>query len=354
MQATNMQDLFKIMVVIFTVGNLAAMGLELNVREAIRALGNTRFVALAFVWGWVVGPAFAYLLTKVLPLAEPYAIGLLLAGPAPCAPFYPLVVKKARGDVAFAAAFLLLAAVGTVLMMPLMVPLLIKGLTVSAWAIAKPLLTLVLTPLLIGIALRVCAAPVAARLFPVVKRIAGIATLILLVLVLVFYGKGMLNSMGGFAIGAQILFLGGMTLVSHKVGFGLKAGTEKRNGSGDWHTQHRSGVCGAHGHSEPGLASGGNGRTGGPAVGDRGVHCGAIVRRPGRRYLCGGGGTAMNETEVLVTSDVAALCKMADRGQITGAVLDGPLAMDSAISPEAARTQGIDSPRGRRCGYPQR
>ncbi|MDH0863016.1 phosphate acetyltransferase [Mitsuaria sp. GD03876] len=44
------------------------------------------------------------------------------------------------------------------------------------------------------------------------------------------------------------------------------------------------------------------------------------------------------------TMDAAALCKMADRGQITGAVLDGPLAMDNAIDPEAARIKGIASP----------
>ncbi len=44
------------------------------------------------------------------------------------------------------------------------------------------------------------------------------------------------------------------------------------------------------------------------------------------------------------TIDAAALCKMADRGQITGAVLDGPLAFDNAISLEAARTKGIESP----------
>ncbi|WP_374556152.1 phosphate acetyltransferase [Aquitalea pelogenes] len=44
------------------------------------------------------------------------------------------------------------------------------------------------------------------------------------------------------------------------------------------------------------------------------------------------------------TLDAAALCKMADRGQITGAVLDGPLAFDNAISHEAADTKGIVSP----------
>ena len=43
------------------------------------------------------------------------------------------------------------------------------------------------------------------------------------------------------------------------------------------------------------------------------------------------------------TIDAAALCKMADRGQITGAILDGPLAFDNAIDPEAAKIKGIKS-----------
>lgn len=43
------------------------------------------------------------------------------------------------------------------------------------------------------------------------------------------------------------------------------------------------------------------------------------------------------------TIDAAALCKMADRGQIKGGVLDGPLAFDNAVSIAAARTKGIDS-----------
>jgi phosphate acetyltransferase len=43
------------------------------------------------------------------------------------------------------------------------------------------------------------------------------------------------------------------------------------------------------------------------------------------------------------TIEAAALCKMADRGQITGAVLDGPLAFDNAIDMEAARIKGIKS-----------
>jgi phosphate acetyltransferase len=49
-------------------------------------------------------------------------------------------------------------------------------------------------------------------------------------------------------------------------------------------------------------------------------------------------------TKIPSTIDAAALCKMAERGQITGGVLDGPLAFDNAIDPEAARIKGINSP----------
>ena len=49
-------------------------------------------------------------------------------------------------------------------------------------------------------------------------------------------------------------------------------------------------------------------------------------------------------TSIPSTIEAAALCKMSDRGQITGGELDGPLAFDNAISPEAARIKGIKSP----------
>jgi phosphotransacetylase len=48
-------------------------------------------------------------------------------------------------------------------------------------------------------------------------------------------------------------------------------------------------------------------------------------------------------SKMSATIDAASLCKMADRGQIRGAVLDGPLAFDNAISKEAAQTKGIKS-----------
>jgi phosphate acetyltransferase len=48
--------------------------------------------------------------------------------------------------------------------------------------------------------------------------------------------------------------------------------------------------------------------------------------------------------KVQSTIEAAALCKMADRGQITGGILDGPLALDNAINLQAAEIKKIDSP----------
>jgi bile acid:Na+ symporter, BASS family len=63
---------FNIVLVLFTVSNLAAMGPQVKMPDVIVALRSKKSLALIFVWGWVVGPLFGYLITKALPLAEPY------------------------------------------------------------------------------------------------------------------------------------------------------------------------------------------------------------------------------------------------------------------------------------------
>jgi len=216
------ESVFSIAVVIFTVSNLAAMGLELNLREALRTLRSARAIGLILVWGWVVGPALAWLITEILPLAEAHAAGLLLISLAPTAPFFPLMVRRAHGDMSFAGAFMLLTTIGTVVLLPLMAPLLIKGLTVDTWSLAKPLLIMVLLPMLIGGAIRVFAPNVAEKLFPVVKKIGGISLLVALALTLYLYGREMLGAVGSFAPGAQVLFFVLITVLSYKIGFGLQ------------------------------------------------------------------------------------------------------------------------------------
>jgi BASS family bile acid:Na+ symporter len=217
-----LQATFAPLVLVFTVSNLGTMGLQVRMPEVSAAMRNGKSMALIFVWGWLLGPALGILITRVLPLAEPYVIVVLLASLAPCAPFLQQMVTKARGDMGFAGAFIPLVVVGTVVLMPLMAPILIKGLTINALALAKPLLLTILVPLLLGAAVRQFAGDFATRLFPAAKVIAQLSTLATIVWCLVLYGPSMLDTAGSFALLSMTLFMVGMGLITYLVGFGMQ------------------------------------------------------------------------------------------------------------------------------------
>ena len=219
--------LFKISLAIFMAGSLLEMGLKLSIPDAIQGLRNVRFVAHVFVWSFVICPALAYGITLVLPMQAPYALGLILLGMAPCAPFVPLLVEKGKGDLAYTAAFMLLAAAGTVICMPFTVPLLAQGLTASAWAIAKPLLLVVLLPMAVGVVIRRKADAFASKILPFVKKGSGIAGLLWCILCLIIYGKSLLSVAGSFAVASNSSSL--ELFASRHTGWGSACGTSKRS-----------------------------------------------------------------------------------------------------------------------------
>jgi BASS family bile acid:Na+ symporter len=167
-------------------------------------------------------PVLRYLLAKIIPMEQPYAIGLILIGMTPCAPFMPMIVKKARGDLGYTGALMFLAAIGTVAFMPFAVPRMVAGLTADAWLVGRPLLFFVLVPLLVGMAVKNFAEPVASRLYPLVKKTTDIITIVMLVTMAIVYGKDFIGAIGSYAIGTLVLFVGVVTLATDRLGFGLK------------------------------------------------------------------------------------------------------------------------------------
>jgi BASS family bile acid:Na+ symporter len=210
-----------ICIVAFMVGNLAAVGLELEIRSALAPLANLRFVVVVMLLDWLLGPAFAWGLARAMPIAEPYALGLVLMGLAPAAPFLPMMVRRAGGDLAYAACFMMIAAVGTVIFMPLMLPTLAPGLAVSAWTVARPLILLLLAPLVAGLAVRAWAPVSAERLHRVVKRLADAATVAMLAAIAVLHWRGFVDAIGSYAIAAQLLHAIGATIGSYRLSAGL-------------------------------------------------------------------------------------------------------------------------------------
>jgi BASS family bile acid:Na+ symporter len=216
-----LQQIQTITIVIFMVGNLLEVGLRLKVAEAFAALRNVRFVVTSLLWCFVIGPALAVLLTKVVPLTGPYALGLVLLGMAPCSPAIPVMMKKSGGSLAYMSAFMLMAYAGTVVLMPLMVPWLATGFTADPWTIAKPLLFFIATPLVIGVAIRRAAEAFAEKAAPIVNKVTGLNTLILCAVLLWVYKSEIFSAVGTYAIGSQIVFYAVLGFASYLLGFGL-------------------------------------------------------------------------------------------------------------------------------------
>jgi BASS family bile acid:Na+ symporter len=205
-----LQQMLNITLVVFMVGNLLEVGLSLKIDEARSAFRNLRFLVLTLLWCFVVGPALAILLTKIIPLAEPYALGMILLGMAPCTPAMPMMVRIAGGSVAYMSAFMVLAFTGTVVLMPVLVPVLTTGLTADAWTIAKPLVFFIALPLLVGVITRRIAKPV-----------AGIDTVIMVVIMLWLYRHDLISSVGTYATATQLIYYGLLAVAVYALGFGF-------------------------------------------------------------------------------------------------------------------------------------
>jgi len=138
----------------FVVSSMLAMGAGLTVSQISDPLRNARLVMLALLANFVLMPLGALALAKVLWLDEPFGVGLLLLGCAAGAPFLPKLAELAKGNLAFAVGAMVLLMVVTVGYLPMVLPLLLPGVTVDPWQIARSLVLLMLLPLATGLALK--------------------------------------------------------------------------------------------------------------------------------------------------------------------------------------------------------
>jgi BASS family bile acid:Na+ symporter len=227
MTAMGADSLLAVTLIVFMVSSLLGVGLNLNLKEAFAALRDVRFVVLTLLCAFALCPALAFILAQIIPLPEPYAIGLIFLGMAPCAPFFPRVAEKVGGDVSYVAAFVLLTAAGTVIFMPLATPYLVPGFKADAWAIARPLVFYIIAPLAIGVLVRSLAKTVADRVLPTVKNVAVIVTVIMLALVLWIYEPDFVRTVGSFAVATQLLFYAIVACCSYGLAFGLPRSQKK-------------------------------------------------------------------------------------------------------------------------------
>ncbi len=220
----------------FVVSSMLAMGLGLAIRQIIEPLRNARLLVLALLANFILMPLGAFALARMLWLDESFGIGLLLLGCAAGAPFLPKLAELAKGNLAFAVGEMVLLMVVTVGYLPIVLPLLLTGVTVDPGKIARSLVLLMLLPLATGLALKAYYGGMAVRVKPMLDWISNISLVLLVVLISaanidkvldVFGTRGILASLLFVALGFAIGWtLGGPGNDTRRV---LALGTAQRN-----------------------------------------------------------------------------------------------------------------------------
>ena len=202
-----LQQLVPIATLVFVVSSMLAMGLALTIGQITAPLRNVRLVAMSLVANFVLMPAAAVLLWRVLRLHEPLGEGLLLLGAAAGAPFLPKLAQIAKADLAFAVALMVMLMVITVGYMPLVLPMLLPGVSVNPAQIAGSLIVLMLIPLGAALAVRAKLPRAAAALQPWCNRLSTLGLVAVVVLMVVVNFQKVVSVFGTRAILAGLLFI---------------------------------------------------------------------------------------------------------------------------------------------------
>jgi len=197
---------------------MLAMGLSLTIKQIMDPLRDTKVVLLALLANFVLVPALAYLITVVIPLDSDLATGLIIVGCAAGAPFLPKLVQLAKGSAAFSVGLMTLLMVVTVIYLPVVLPLLLPGASVSPWDIAKSLIMTMLVPLGIGLFVKARYEETAAHLQPTMSQISSVAIVLMLVAILVLEFSTIIGTIGTGGILAALIFLVGALVIGLLLG----------------------------------------------------------------------------------------------------------------------------------------
>jgi predicted Na+-dependent transporter len=203
---------------LFIITSMLAMGMSLTIAQIIQPLKNARLVALALLANFVLVPLLAYAITLVIPLEQSLQIGLVVLATAAGAPFLPKLVQGAKGNIAFGVGMMVLLMVVTIFYLPIVLPLLLPGVSINPWDIAKSLIVLMLVPLAIGLLMKSHSPETTAQWQPVMNKISGLAMLILLVVGLGLNVSNIISLIGSNGLLALIIFIVGCLLIGLLLG----------------------------------------------------------------------------------------------------------------------------------------
>jgi len=207
-----LQLTFKISVLVFVVGSMLGMGLGLTIKQIVEPLKNIKLVIMSLIANFILVPLLVYGINMLLPLSEGYEIGLILLSIAAGAPFLPKLADIAKSNVPFSIGLMLLLMVVTIFYLPIVLPYLLKGAEVSSWEIAKSLIIMMLTPLIIALLVRAYAEKIAKVLKSIFEKLTNIALLLLTISLVILNAKHLIGMIGMPLVAILLLLIGAMAI----------------------------------------------------------------------------------------------------------------------------------------------
>ena len=168
----------QVLVLIFVLSTLFSVGLLVSARQVLATLQQRRSLAAALFANFVVLPGAALALCWGLQLPPTMQAALLLVTTAPSSPAMLRLNEFAGGDQAKAVGLLVLLMSLTMVYQPLILPILLPGLSVSPMPIARTLVLTVLLPLVLGLLIKARWPALAVRLRPTLARLGNISAVV--------------------------------------------------------------------------------------------------------------------------------------------------------------------------------
>jgi BASS family bile acid:Na+ symporter len=228
--------LVQVSALVFVLASMFAMGLSLTIPQIIAPLRDLRLVLVALAVNFIAVPLLAWGIQAVMNLDQDLYTGLVLVATAAGAPFLPKLAQMAKGDIPLSVGLMTLLMVLTVVYMPVVLPLFLADVEVSAWDIASSLITMMLLPLGVGLFMKARWAGTAETLQPHMSQASSFAILFLVVGGIILSWSDIVDLVGGGGLLAAVVFLlvalglgyasGGSDPASRSV---LGLGTAQRN-----------------------------------------------------------------------------------------------------------------------------
>ncbi len=226
---------------IFVLSTMLNVGLTQRPTNIVGYLKEWPFILKMVVANFVLVPLMMILILRVTSFEPALQAGLLVFSLCAGAPFLIKLTQTAEHDLALGAATMMLLMVLTVAYVPLVLPKLLTGISVNAWAIARTLLLQMMLPIAIGMIAAHLLPRVTRPIQPWVAKIANLSLYVVIVATLIGYLPNMVDILGSGAV------LAGMVMIAAAFGIGYLAG------SGEDHLEDVGGLGTAQRNTAAGL-----------------------------------------------------------------------------------------------------